>query len=56
MDEQCSWNGDVMAVVVMLMTMMTVMMKFIEENQKYRMLSLFSRTVVGGKSVCIKYF
>jgi len=33
MGEQCSWKGDMRAVVVRGMTMMMVMMKFIDENQ-----------------------
>jgi hypothetical protein len=33
MGQQCSWEGDMTAVVVMVITMMAVMMKFIEENQ-----------------------
>jgi hypothetical protein len=33
MDEQCSWEGDMMAVVVIVITMMAVMITFIEENQ-----------------------
>jgi hypothetical protein len=57
MGEECSWKGDMKVVVVMVMTtVMMVMMKFIEENQNVECLNHVSRTVVGGKSVCIKYF
>jgi hypothetical protein len=41
MGEQCSWKGDMIAVVVVVMTMMMIMMKFIEENQNIKCLATF---------------
>ena len=41
MGEQCSWKGDTMAVVLMVMTMMMVVKKFIEENQNIEFVARF---------------